>query len=271
MMILATYNKTNVSGMDIDQAMFFYSFPDRETEDNIMNYLRDNENIYNKYNYFECEILNNCFILNTTRGFKWLKQFIENIERIANGKKPINIKIEPPIKVDEKKKENKGPKYTSRVVYDEDERRMHIYFGTSPKEEVARILFGKYFDSIVIKNPDYEILVDGRLIKKLYWEITIISYTQLPIDDKDLLNTIIEEVFDFMGFKACVYIDSDDQIMIEKGPKTVSELYYQSHIILNALHDINNLDHDDKNDVDDYLMDLEDIIDELSDLAREKK
>ena len=286
MKIMASYCSAIVSGMDIMQAMFICTFPDPDIHKKVMKYLNENLHWVDRFQYFDYEVMGNCFILSTTKGFKWLKQFVENIERIANGEEPINIKIEPPIKIDEKKEEkkenkkmkNECPKYVDRVEYDKDKNLMRVYFGTSCKEEVARQLFCSYLTEVDTKHLTYEMEVEMHVVNRLYWVITI-SSNACDATER-LFDIVIEEVLHLMYSRADVKINRDDQILVETMPRTVGELYYWGKTTLDVLKDINKASsiYEDKPiprqyimDIDEGLMDLEDIINELSDLAREKK
>lgn len=276
MKIMASYCSAVVSGMDIMQAMFICTFMDPDIHKKVMKYLNENLYFVDRFQYFDYEVIGNCFILSTTKGFKWLRKFVENIERIANGEEPVEIKIEPPIKVDEKKEEkkedkkkmkNRWPKYVNRIEYDKNENLMRVYFGTSCLEEVARQLFNAYITDVDIENMEYELEVEMHVINDLYW-VVIISSNACDANEQ-LFDNVIEEVLHHMDVRANVKINRDDQILVEEMPITVDELRYRGRTILYVLHDI-NLCHQ-VTDIDDYLMDLEIIIDGLADMAREKK
>lgn len=109
MKIKARFNRTYINkDVMANEALFFTDEIDREIVDKIVDYLRPFDNVHNLEKYFNTEVYSNCIIITTTRGVHYLRQILDNIERITNNEpvRPIYV-LYPDIKC---------PKFTSDTV-----------------------------------------------------------------------------------------------------------------------------------------------------------
>lgn len=90
------------------EAMFFTDEIDRGIVYEIVDYLMPFDNAYDLEKYFNTEVFSNCIIITTTLGSYFLRQILDNIERITNNEpvRPIYV-LYPDIKC---------PKFTSDTV-----------------------------------------------------------------------------------------------------------------------------------------------------------